>query len=259
MFRKVLLKICTQHENKTLFHTMAPPLMARTSRSSYNNTKSKKDFNKSNRITIKSFTDVSGKGSSYFNIGRQDEKNFILKGKSESFAPEDDLDNTDPQELINAENDEDLNLYARDKKAYHRKIVDEDIRARNRVKLAIIKKKLDKLEGRAVSGMNLLTWDAKEQIKHLNLNYPETWTPERICESYPITLDYCKKLLRSKWAPRTLEEIAKHDQRVLNNWKEMAKSEKSEQGKFQTSNLYSKSKYFKSNILLTIVLKLVRQ
>jgi hypothetical protein len=68
---------------------------------------------------------------------------------------------------------EDLDLYSKSEEAYHTKIIDEDIRERRRTKTAIIMKKIAKLEGRGEErDFNLLTWDAKEQIKHLHLNDP---------------------------------------------------------------------------------------
>lgn len=100
---------------------------------------------------------------------------------------------------------------------------------RKSIKLAIIAKKMKRLEGEKHTYFNLLTWDAKEQIKHLHLNDPEEWTAEKIADSYPITVDNARKLLRSNWSPKTLDELARHDQKVIGNWRLLAEEEKSEQ------------------------------
>lgn len=80
-------------------------------------------------------------------------------------------DTIDPEDL--EKQDEDLELYSRSEQAYHTHVIEEDMRARRRAKTAIIKKKISKIEGSGDEhdmkvNPNLLTWDAKEQIKHLN-------------------------------------------------------------------------------------------
>ena len=97
------------------------------------------------------------------------------------------------------------------------------------MKLAIIDKKIKRLEGVKHTYFNLLTWDAKEQIKHLHLNDPEVWTPEKIADSYPITAENARKLLRSNWSPKTLDELATHDQKVISNWNLLADETNGEQ------------------------------
>lgn len=39
---------------------------------------------------------------------------------------------------------------------------------------------------------NLLTWSEKEQIRHLASSEPDEWTPERIAESFPVTVPFVK-------------------------------------------------------------------
>lgn len=39
---------------------------------------------------------------------------------------------------------------------------------------------------------NLLTWSEKEQIRHLNTEHPEEWTPEQLAESFPVTVPVVK-------------------------------------------------------------------
>ncbi len=97
---------------------------------------------------------------------------------------------------------------------------------------------MKRLSGEKHTYFNLLTWDAKEQIKHLNLEDPEQWTPEKIADSYPIELENVKKLLRSKWSPRTLEDLAKHDEKVIKNWQTLAESVGSGETLGPAVNLY---------------------
>ncbi|XP_064292515.1 uncharacterized protein LOC128675747 isoform X2 [Plodia interpunctella] len=68
---------------------------------------------------------------------------------------------------------------------------------------------------------NLLTWSEKEQIRHLANTQPDEWTPERIAESFPVTVPVVKKLLKYPWKPATEQRIARHDTSVMRNWKEL--------------------------------------
>ncbi|GBP34428.1 Neugrin [Eumeta japonica] len=68
---------------------------------------------------------------------------------------------------------------------------------------------------------NLLTWSEKEQIRHLHNTEPTEWTPERIAESFPITVAVAKKILKYPWKPATEQRIARHDANAMRNWKEM--------------------------------------
>lgn len=70
---------------------------------------------------------------------------------------------------------------------------------------------------------NLLTWKAKEQIFQLRKTDPETWTPDRIAESFPISTEGVRRLLKRKWPPdlsgEDVEEvIRKHDDEVRRRW-----------------------------------------
>ena len=60
------------------------------------------------------------------------------------------------------------------------------------------------------------------------LIYKDYWTVEKIVESYPITTESCRKLLRSRWAPKTLDDLARHDEKVIENWKKLTSEEKTE-------------------------------
>ena len=96
-----------------------------------------------NRFKILSANDKSGRGGAYFNLGRQVEKNFALRGRSHEF--EDDLSNEDPQKMLDdqVENDDDLVIYARNKNDYHQMVIEEDKQNRRRTKMSIIKKKME--------------------------------------------------------------------------------------------------------------------
>jgi hypothetical protein len=68
--------------------------------------------------------------------------------------------------------DKDLDMFSRNENDFYENIINEDIKERKRIKNKIIFKKINKLEGNLHKNFNLLTWEAKEQIKHLNLNNP---------------------------------------------------------------------------------------
>ncbi|KAJ0175099.1 hypothetical protein K1T71_009240 [Dendrolimus kikuchii] len=68
---------------------------------------------------------------------------------------------------------------------------------------------------------NLLTWSEKEQIRHLATTEPEEWTPERIAESFPVTVPVVKKFLQYAWKPATLQRIERHDASAMRNWKDL--------------------------------------
>ncbi|KAJ2949519.1 hypothetical protein O0L34_g15440 [Tuta absoluta] len=68
---------------------------------------------------------------------------------------------------------------------------------------------------------NLLTWSEKEQIRHLAQTQPDEWTPEKIAESFPVTVPVVKKLLKYAWKPTTKERIERHDASAMRNWKEL--------------------------------------
>ena len=65
---------------------------------------------------------------------------------------------------------------------------------------------------------NLLTWDAKEQIRYLNKEYPEEWTVDRLAESFPCSRDGIVRVLKSRYRPQSLKELQKHDRRVRTRW-----------------------------------------
>lgn len=66
--------------------------------------------------------------------------------------------------------------------------------------------------------LNLLTWNAKEQMRYLHKEFPEEWTAERLAQSFPVSEEAVKKVVKSKERPRTWRELIKHDERVRKNW-----------------------------------------
>ncbi|RMZ94524.1 neugrin -like protein, partial [Brachionus plicatilis] len=207
----------------------------------YANKPDKRNFDKAKEKNTLTVANLSGAKLRKFKLPLNlvnEEKKFILKGKSSHLT--NNIGDDDPEALL--KNEEDLDLYSMNENLYHTKIVDEDIRNKKRVKFGIIKKRIDKLEGLDEKYVNLLTWDAKEQIKHLHLSDPETWTPERISESFPITLISCKKLLKSKWAPKTLDELERHDEKVIQNWKMLKQLEDNPNSAGPSINIYREYK-----------------
>lgn len=72
--------------------------------------------------------------------------------------------------------------YVNDKYSY---MVREEIKHQRRVKFKIIEKKYFK----RAQDLNLLTWDAKEQMRYLHNEYPDEWTVDRLAESFPVSFE----------------------------------------------------------------------
>ncbi|GAB1605976.1 uncharacterized protein LOC115218035 [Argonauta hians] len=92
-------------------------------------------------------------------------------------------------------------------------------REKKKLKLKILQRKYFK----EPQEVNFLTWKAKEQIRFLNAEYPEEWTPDRLAESFPISKQGLWKLLSSSFVLRTPEQILRHDSQVHNRWKKLKK------------------------------------
>lgn len=67
---------------------------------------------------------------------------------------------------------------------------------------------------------NFLTWAEKEHLRYLHEKDPTEWTPERLCESFPVDLVTAKKLLKAKWIPKNYQRVKKHDEAVAQNWEQ---------------------------------------
>jgi hypothetical protein len=141
----------------------------------------RKSYNKNSKtnvnfLHVKNFDPSSGSNLvKKFRLPQETltEKNMMKSVKTRAInelSGKKDDEEEDPESLL--KNDEDLDLFMENPDMYHRKQIEEDIFKRKQIKRAIIKKKLLKLEERSEPNFNLLTWDAKEQIKYLNLNEP---------------------------------------------------------------------------------------
>lgn len=67
--------------------------------------------------------------------------------------------------------------------------------------------------------LNFLTWSEKEQMRYLNQQDPEEWTPEKLSESFPATKEIIIKVLKSSWTFKDPRRIEKHDESVKRSWK----------------------------------------
>lgn len=65
---------------------------------------------------------------------------------------------------------------------------------------------------------NFLTWAEKEQIRHLNKEDSDEWTPEKLAESFPAVEEVIIKVLKANWTPSDMKRIQKHDENVRKNW-----------------------------------------
>ncbi|XP_076443344.1 uncharacterized protein LOC143281929 [Babylonia areolata] len=83
------------------------------------------------------------------------------------------------------------------------------------------KKMLERKVFKQPQEINLLTWNAKQQIRYLNEEFPDEWTAEQLAESFPVSLEGVKQLLKNSYMPRSEQEIAKHDRRVVDHWRQL--------------------------------------
>ena len=90
----------------------------------------------------------------------------------------------------------------------------QEIQRQKRVKFKIIERKYFK----PPQEENLLTWDAKEQMRFLNQEYSDEWPVDRLAESFPTSREGVIKILKSKWHPQNLKEVVRHDRRVRARW-----------------------------------------
>lgn len=97
---------------------------------------------------------------------------------------------------------------------------------RKQLKMKIIERKYFKQPQEP----NLLTWEAKEQMRYLNSEFPEEWTVDRLAESFPVSREGVVRLLRSRWVPRNLQELLRHDRAVHRQWKALRQAGKAEGG-----------------------------
>lgn len=112
--------------------------------------------------------------------------------------------------------------------------MEERRQERKNVRNAIIRRKYFKVPPET----NLLTWAAKEQIHYLHNLDPTEWTPERIAECFPVSVQGAKKLLKSRFTVASPERITEHDRGVALKWKALKTGRGDEQVSPVTKQLY---------------------
>lgn len=65
---------------------------------------------------------------------------------------------------------------------------------------------------------NFLTWAEKEQIRRLNKEDPNEWTPKRLAEKFPAIESIIVKVVKAKWTLANPKRLQKHDETVHKNW-----------------------------------------
>lgn len=96
----------------------------------------------------------------------------------------------------------------------HREHENEMAFQKEQLKYRIIKSKHFKTEKQP----NFLTWAEKEQIRYLNKQEPDEWTPKRLAESFPAIEEVIRKIIKAKWSPASMQQIQKHDAGAKKNW-----------------------------------------
>ncbi|XP_064621007.1 uncharacterized protein LOC135483880 [Lineus longissimus] len=104
--------------------------------------------------------------------------------------------------------------FGQDPAEFHTERKREEEQKRQFVKRKILEKKHFK----PPQEVNLLTWDAKEQIRYLHYEFPDEWALEKLADSFPISVDGLKRLLKSTYVPRDANDLYNHDLRVKKNW-----------------------------------------
>ncbi|XP_052102327.1 uncharacterized protein LOC127735924 [Mytilus californianus] len=90
---------------------------------------------------------------------------------------------------------------------------------RNKLKKKIIERKYFKKNPEK----NVLTWQAKEQMRYLNQEYPEEWTVDKLIESFPVSREGVIGILKSTYLPSDEKEIRKHDDKAILNINDIKK------------------------------------
>lgn len=96
----------------------------------------------------------------------------------------------------------------------HEKYVEREKDKERAGKKTLIKRKYFKYEQET----NLLTYSAKEQIRYLHEMDSSTWNPKKISESFPISENGAKKLLKNNSVLTCPERIKQHDAKVTQRW-----------------------------------------
>ncbi|XP_046574475.1 neugrin-like [Haliotis rubra] len=85
-------------------------------------------------------------------------------------------------------------------------------------RLQLKKKILQRKYFKKAPELNLLSWNAKEQIRYLHAEYPYDWTVTRLAKSFPVSEEGIIAILKSSYVPKQQQEITRHDNRVRKNW-----------------------------------------
>lgn len=64
-----------------------------------------------------------------------------------------------------------------------------------------------------------LTFAEKELIRKLHETKPEEWPVEKLSESFPALPETIRKILHTKWSPKSVESVVRYDNTVVENWK----------------------------------------
>uniref|UniRef100_A0A182PSF8 Uncharacterized protein n=1 Tax=Anopheles epiroticus TaxID=199890 RepID=A0A182PSF8_9DIPT len=66
--------------------------------------------------------------------------------------------------------------------------------------------------------LNFLTWSEKEQIRYLHSFDPEEWNIDKLTESFPADRYTIAKIVKTKWQPKDVKRMERHDAAVKENW-----------------------------------------
>ncbi|KAG8197189.1 hypothetical protein JTE90_011347 [Oedothorax gibbosus] len=134
-------------------------------------------------------------------------RDFVQKVKSSAH-----INDVEIEEALNSGEDVGTAIGSLARPNERDKFLDKDHKAF--VKKQIIKRKYFKTEIEST----LLTNAAKNQIRHLHRIDPVQWNPENLSQSFPVTINGVKKLLKSNFVLRSPERIRQHDAEVAERW-----------------------------------------
>ncbi|KAI0988372.1 hypothetical protein GJ496_003903 [Pomphorhynchus laevis] len=66
-----------------------------------------------------------------------------------------------------------------------------------------------------VKETNCITWNVKQQIKHLHESDSTYWTPTCLSHSFNASIEIIHSILASKWKPLNEEALLKHDKDAI--------------------------------------------
>ncbi|KAG5312140.1 NGRN protein, partial [Acromyrmex insinuator] len=138
--------------------------------------------------------------------GIQKKMKFIEKDES--------VDHFDPEDI--SEFEADFMNVGISRKMYEREMQSKKERLKQQI---VIQKYFKEKEPR------FLTFAEKELIHKLHNFNPEEWTIEKLSESFPALPETIRKILRSKWSPKSVEKVVEYDNVVKQNWEKFRKGE----------------------------------